>query len=315
MVRSSMFVRCFGVLGVGALGWLPACSASVDPNTGSAGSGAGAEGGAGGEGTTASGSEGGGATTGSDGGCSPACDEHSACVDGECAPIRIAWLSAVRLAVHGLGGFFAEVGKVRACEEPSTPPPVIPILAEEGDCVAVEPGDLSYGELATLPQVVAKAPSFGVLPLPDLQACAGVDVPLTPAYLDSEIVTFEVAAGELHPAFTLESKSPPPFTLTVGELILAEPQPLEIAWEGTQAPDYVYLRRNDLLVAIVCYPTGGTSVVIGSSLMSLLPPVGGTWEAGGVLQGEVSMLELSPTYHAYLFTRRYEYVEVVPSSP
>lgn len=313
MVRSSFLVRCFGVLGVGALGWLPACSGAVMENTGSGGSGAaGAEGGSGGEGTTASGSEGGGGTTGSDAACSPACDEHSACVDGECAPIRIAWLSAFRATFHGPDGYFAEGGRVRACEEPSTPPPVIPVLAEEGDCIAVEPVDPPDVQVAALPQVVAKAPSFGVLPLPESMACAGVDVPLTPAFLEGEIVTFEVAAGELHPAFTLESKSPPPFTLTTGTLNQAQPQPLEIAWESTQAPDSVYLRRFGAPVAIVCSPTGGTSVVIASSLTSLLPP--GDWEAVGVLRGEVSTLDLSPTYRAQLSTTGYEYV-AVPSYP
>ena len=311
MVRSSFLVRFVGVMGFAALGGLPACSGEVVQNTG--GGGSGAEGGTGGGGTTTSGSEGGGTTasTTTSEGCSPACDEHSACLEGQCEPVRIATLTAWRLTLNGLNDFFAELGRVSVCEARSTTFAPSPILAEEGDCKAVGPSaPLDDEEPAGLSEVVAKAPSFGTLTLAGSLACKDSDVGLTPAYLDGETVTFEVAAGEHNPAFTMEAKSPPALTLTTGSLYQAEPQPLEITWESEGTPQTILLHDAETDLAIVCTPPGGSSVVIGTSLTSLLPLGNKTWTAIAILRGEENKLELSPTYRARAFAVRYAYVEV-----
>ena len=316
MVRSSLFVRWMGVVGVGALAWLPACSGQVD-STGSGGSGAGADGGAGagadggagGEETTTSGSQGGGGTTASSV-CSPACDEHTACVEGQCAPIRIASFNAWRLGYEA-PGISEELGGVGVCERPSsTPVSMNEILAEEGDCKVVSTPPFDDGDPPGLAEVVAKAASFGTLALaPDgSSACKDAMVDVTPPYLDGETVTFEAAAGVHNPAFVIDATSPPPFTITPGTLVKG--QPLEITWEAGGELPIVVVYAPDEDVAIECLPTQGTSLVIGGSLTALLPPQVGIWTLVGILRGDETTLEVSPTYRARASTLRYEYSEL-----
>ncbi len=272
----------------------------------------GPRGGAGGEATTTSGlegGEGGGTTTASEG-CSPACDEHSACVDGQCAPLRVASLTAWRLAYHGGGGVFQEIGGISVCEEPSAPPPTPEILAEEGDCKVLSAVTPAPEEAPGLSGVVAKAPSFGAITVTPsgTDACEAEDVTITPAFLDGETVTFEAAAGDHNPAFTVAADSPPPLTITPGPLVLG--QPLEITWEAGGEIPFVVLSTVGSDNFVQCTPTAGTSVVVGPGIVDAMLNSPSPWTVIGILLEEAGALEVSPTYRARAFTVRYAYVEV-----
>lgn len=312
MLRSSLLARGLGTMGIAALAWLPACSGEVSESAG--GGGSGGDGGAGGEGTTTSGSEGGegGGTTTTSGGCSPACDEHSACVEGQCEPVRIASFQAVHQRMYGQGGVFGEFAQVSACERPAGSPPygTFEIVAEEGSCRALvyEPSGEEEGPIG-LSAVVAKAPSFGTLTLGgDLEeGCLSASVPITPAYLDGETVSFEVAAGTHNAAFEIALESPAPLALTAGTI--TKGQPYEITWETGGPPLLAVLPGNDS-VQIECTPAGGTSLVIPASLTALLDPGQSGVLVVGLRLGPESTVEISPTYRARAAGLRTELHEV-----